>query len=113
MTQEEFLRDPVAVFLDGRMAEVPGNWVRQAWDAEVEDPERSLWKFVTGSVWHEANKGDLPLIGGQLRWLGRALREDQWDKLYQDVREQEPHREGEIREEFGSAHRMQASKRCS
>ena len=99
MTQEEFLRDPVAVFVDGR-EEVPDDWVRRAWDAEERDPERSLRQFITGDIWHEANSGCLPLVAGQLRWLGHVLREDQWCGLYRDVRNQEPHREAEIREEF-------------
>ena len=100
MTLDEFLQDPVAAFLDGKLEGVPDEWVRQAWDAEEENPERSLRKFVTGDIWHEANKGCLPLVAGQLRWLGRVLREDQWDGLYRDVRDQEPHCESEIREEF-------------
>jgi hypothetical protein len=100
MTQEEFLRDPVAVFLDGRMEEMPDDWVRQAWDAEEDDPERSLRQFIIGDIWREANKGCLPLVAGQLRWLGHVLRCDQWADLYRDVRDQEPHREAEIREEF-------------
>jgi hypothetical protein len=100
MTLDEFLRDPVAAFLDGKLEGVPDEWARRAWDADEDDPERSLRKFVTGDISHEANKGCLPLITGQLRWLGHGLRDDQWADLYRDVRGEEPHRESEIREEF-------------
>ena len=100
MTQDEFLRDPVAVFLDGQMGGIPDDWVRQAWDANESDPERSLRPFITGDIWHEANSGCLPLVAGQLRWLGHVLRADQWGELYREVRDQEPHIELEIREEF-------------
>jgi hypothetical protein len=100
MTQDEFFRDPVPLFLDGRMEEVPDEWVRQAWDTEQANPEQSLRHFVTSDIGQEASKGCLPLIAGQLRWLGQVLREDQWEGLYREVRDQEPHREAEIREEF-------------
>jgi hypothetical protein len=100
MTLDEFLREPVAAFLNGKLEGVPDELVRQAWDADEDDPERSLRKFVTGDIWHEANNGCLPLVAGQLRWLGHVLREDQWAGLYRDVRDDEPHRESEIREEF-------------
>jgi hypothetical protein len=100
MTQDEFLRDPVTVFVDGQMEGVPDDWVRQAWGAKESDPERSLRQFITGDIWHEANSGCLPMVAGQLRWLGHVLWANQWGELYRDVRDQEPHRESEIREEF-------------
>lgn len=103
MTQDEFVRDPVAVYLDGQMDGIPDDWVRQAWETNESDPERSLRQFITGDIWHEANSGCLPLVAGQLRWLGHVLRADQWGEMYREVRDQEPHRESEIRDEFERA----------
>jgi hypothetical protein len=100
LTKEEFLSDPVAVYLDPQVHSIPAEWFREAWDALEEDPERSLREYVTGDIWHEANKGCLPLVAGQLRGLAGVLRADQWARMYDDIRRQEPHRESEIRREF-------------
>jgi hypothetical protein len=100
VTKEEFLSDPVAIYLDSSVLSIPADWFRQAWDKEAEEPEKCLRKFVIGGIWHEANKGCLPLIAGELRSLAAVLRADQWLRMYEDLREQEPHIESEIREEF-------------
>jgi hypothetical protein len=99
-TKDEFLSDPVAVYLDALVHSIPAEWFREAWDVPEEDPEKSLRKYVTGDIWHEANKGCLPLVAGQLRSLASVLRADQWARMYDDIRRQEPHCESEIRREF-------------
>jgi hypothetical protein len=100
VTREEFLSDPVGIYLAPSALPIPADWFREAWDADEEDPEKSLRRHVTGDIGREANKGCLPLAAGQLRWLGQVLREDQWAGLYRGVRDEEPHREAEMREEF-------------
>jgi hypothetical protein len=100
ITKAEFFADPVGVHLDPSVDSIPAEWFREVWDFEEEDPEKSLRKCVTGDVAHEANKGALPLLAGPLRSLAGVLRPDQWVGLYADIRDEEPHREGEIRQEF-------------
>jgi hypothetical protein len=75
-TREEFLSDPVDIYLDPSAPPIPADWFREVWDADEENPEKSLRRVVTGEICHEANKGCLPLVVGQLRWLGQVLRED-------------------------------------
>jgi hypothetical protein len=102
-TKYEFLSNPVAVYLDPSVPGIPAEWFQEAWDVEEVEPEKSLRQYITGDVWHEANKGSLPLVAGQLRSLACILRHDQWVQLYKDVRADEPHREEEIRREFAGA----------
>jgi hypothetical protein len=100
---DDFLRDPVAAYLDGSIAGVPDEWFQAAWYGEEGAPARSLRDWVTQDVWHEVNKGALGLIAGQLRGLGQLLTHDQWDDLYRDLRYLGPHREPEVRREFIAA----------
>jgi hypothetical protein len=100
MTKDEFLRDPVASYYEGSIRDLPSDWLRDAWDIEETDPEKSLRLSVTGEIWREVNKGCLPLIEGELQWLASFLQSNQVVQLYEDLRSDEPHREAEIRSAF-------------
>jgi hypothetical protein len=95
MTREDFFDEPnYWYYLSGQP--IPDAWIAEAWEELPEFRDNVTYEFV-----REASKvGDLDAIESHLEFLAGILPLARMIEVYEQVREDSPHREAEFRPTF-------------